>query len=162
MISQKRIRERITLHRDQQLARMICDGSAHLHAGNDRITRRSRSLARKGAHTRKGANIIKLVKSYVQGAVERDRAVQLLTERAILTCLVCRELLDADTAAPDRRLRSAPLLLLRWVGDNQQEFVRTEAQAYDGLKHIVAPEGCEDLVREIEAGAKVCTALLCF
>jgi len=102
---------------------------------------------------------MKLVQSSVQGAVERDRAVQLLTERAILTRLVCRELRDADIAAPDRRLRSALFLLLRWVGDNQQEFVRTEPQADDGLKHMVAPEGCESLVREIEAGAKVCNAL---
>lgn len=102
---------------------------------------------------------MRLVRSSTPGAVERDRAIQLLTERAILTRAVCRELLDGDIAAPDRRVHSALFLLLRWIDENQSAYVRVEPRADDGLAQLVVPEGCEDLVAEIKAGAEACKAL---
>ena len=56
---------------------------------------------------------MKMVHSSVPGAVERDQAIRLLTERATLTRMVCRELLDSDIGKPDRRPQTALFQLLR-------------------------------------------------
>ncbi len=91
--------------------------------------------------------------------MERDEAVRLLTERAILTRMVCRELADSDIRGSDRRPQTALFLLLRWIGENQSKHVHVEPRADDGLEQMVVPEGYAELVPEIEAGAKVCNAL---
>jgi hypothetical protein len=102
---------------------------------------------------------MRLVQSSELGAVERDQAIRLLTERAVLTRMVCRELLDSDIHGSDRRPQAALYSLLRWIDENQREHVRIEPQADDGLEHMVVPEGYAELVPELEAGAKVCKAL---
>jgi hypothetical protein len=102
---------------------------------------------------------MRMVRSSVPGAVERDQATRLLTERATLTRMVCRELLDSDIEMADRRPQVALLQLLRWFIDNIAAFVRVETRAGDGLDQMIVPEGCQELVAEIGAGAQVCNAL---
>ena len=102
---------------------------------------------------------MRLVRSSIPGAVERDQAIVLLTERAVLTRMVCHELRDADIDGNCRRPQIALFQLLRWVNENLGEFVRIEARADDGIDQMVVPAGCEQLVVEIRAGAQVCRAL---
>jgi hypothetical protein len=73
--------------------------------------------------------------------------------------VMCRELADSDLRGSDRRPHTALFLLLRWIGKHQSEYVRIEPCASDGLAHMVVPDGYEDLISEIEAGAQVCNAL---
>ena len=105
---------------------------------------------------------MKLVRSSVAGAVERDQAIRLLTERAVLTRMVCRELLESDLGGADRRPETALYQLLRWINDNQAAHIRVEAQADDGIDHMVVPDDYQDLVAEIRNGAQVCKALSLF
>jgi hypothetical protein len=42
-------------------------------------------------------NAIKLVRSSIAGHVERDQALHLLTQRALLTRIICRELLESKS-----------------------------------------------------------------
>jgi hypothetical protein len=102
---------------------------------------------------------MKMVRSSVPGAVERDQAIRLLTERATLTRMVCRELLDSDIGKSDRRPQTALFQLLRWIDENMGEYVQVEPRAYDGIEQMIVPEGYQELVAEIGAGAKVCNAL---
>jgi hypothetical protein len=53
----------------------------------------------------------RLVNSSKPGEVERDQAVRLLTERAVLTRALCRELLESDGSFSDRRSSTALVLL---------------------------------------------------
>jgi hypothetical protein len=82
-----------------------------------------------------------------------------LTERAVLTRMVCRELRDSDVESFDRRPITALHQLLKWVDENQRPHVRVEARADDGLESMVVPDGFEALSAEIKAGAEVCNAL---
>jgi hypothetical protein len=102
---------------------------------------------------------MRLVRSSEIGAVEQDQAIRLLAERATLTRMVCRELMDSDLCGSDRRPQTALFLLLRWIGETQRQFVRIEPRADDGLEHMIVPEGYAELVPEIEAGSQVCNAL---
>jgi hypothetical protein len=82
----------------------------------------------------------------------------LLAERAVLTRNVCRELLDCDDAPLTMRVRASLNLLLQWV---HQHYPKTTSEPYadDGLRKMVVPEGCENIMKEIRAGTKVCKAL---
>ena len=60
---------------------------------------------------------MRLVASSNPDAVARDQALHLLTERAVLTRAVCRELQDSVGDFGGRRPRTALALLLRWVQD---------------------------------------------
>lgn len=102
---------------------------------------------------------LKLVRSSLPGEVERDRDITLLTERAVLTRMVCRELADSDIGGYDRRPITALHQLLKWVFDNQRSHVHGEPRADDGLDCMVVPKGLEALFSEIKAGAEVCNAL---
>ena len=102
---------------------------------------------------------MKLVRSSLPGAVERDQAIGLLTERATLTRMVCRELLDSDIDKSDRRPQTALYQLLRWIDENMCEYVHVSARADDGIAQMIVPEGYQELAAEISAGAKVCNAL---
>jgi hypothetical protein len=102
---------------------------------------------------------MRLVHSSVPGAVERDQAIRLLTERATLTRMVCRELLDSYIDKPDQRPQTALFQLLRWVDENMGEYVHVSARADDGIEQMVVPDGYQGLFAEIGAGAKVCNAL---
>lgn len=100
-----------------------------------------------------------MVKSSKPGEVERDHAVRLLTERAVLTRSLCRELLDSEDRFDARRPRAALSLLLQWLGQNLPGSVRVEPHASDGIDIMVVPDDCRDLLREIEDGAQVGEAL---
>jgi hypothetical protein len=102
---------------------------------------------------------VRLVRSSVPGAVERDQTIRLLAERAVLTRMVCRELLDCDIRGGNRRSRTALFLLLRWIGENHPESVRVEPRATDGLDRMIVQEGFSDILQEITDGAQVCQAL---
>lgn len=102
---------------------------------------------------------MRLVRSSVPGAVERDAALRLLSERAILTRMLCRELLEAKEALPDRRVDTAFSMLLSWIAENFPESVRTEPHASDGLDRMTVPEEGRHLLAEIADGAQVGEAL---
>jgi len=99
-----------------------------------------------------------LVESSIPGAVERHQAINLLTERAVLTRLVCRELLDGAGNLPNRRAKAALFLLLQWIGGNLPECRRGEPYPADGIDQMVVPEGYQKLLEEIRSGAQVAQA----
>ena len=61
-----------------------------------------------------------LVNSSEPGAVDRDKAMRILLERAVLTTTVCRELVASEGDYAGKRPRVALNLLRRWVGDHYQ------------------------------------------
>lgn len=101
----------------------------------------------------------RLVNSSNPGDVDRDKAINLLTQRAILTRAVCHELLDSDSNFGDQRPQTALVLLLQWIAQHMPESVRFEPHASDGIDHMVVPDDCQDLLQEIRDGAEVCEAL---
>lgn len=107
----------------------------------------------------KGRLPLKLVRSSVTGAVPRDQAIALLAERAVLTRMVCRELLDTDISRYDRRPITALHQLLQWIAITHADLLQGEPCADDGLAAMAVPDGFEPLVAEITAGAEVCRAL---
>jgi hypothetical protein len=112
---------------------------------------------------------MRLVGSSNPGDVERDTAVRLLAERAVLTRAVCQELIDAGGGFADRRPCVALSFLLQWIEGKLPESlqVRTaagglyqrEPRASDGIDQMAVPAGCEDLLQEIRDGARVGDAL---
>jgi len=102
---------------------------------------------------------MRLVASSNPDDVVRDQALHLLTERAVLTRAVCRELLDSGGEFDGRRPDTALALLLGWVRGTFPQSVHIEPHARDGLDAMVVPEDCEDMLREIRDGAEVCEAL---
>ena len=102
---------------------------------------------------------MRLVASSETGAVDRDEALHLLTERALLTRTVCRELLDAQGSYGRRRPRTALLSLLIWVQENFPQSVVIEPHAGDGIDAMTVPEDCQELLQEIRDGANVCECL---
>jgi hypothetical protein len=105
---------------------------------------------------------MRLVHSSVPGAVQRDQAIHLLIERAVLTRLVCRELLDVADDLPNRRAKTALFLLLQWIGGNLPQYVRGEPYPMDGIDQMIVPDGCEKLLEEIRSGALVAQALFLY
>jgi len=112
---------------------------------------------------------MRLVGSSYPGDVERDTAVRLLAERAVLTRAVCRELLEAGGGFADRRPLVALAFLLRWIQENLPESLliqpavggpyQREPYPGDGMDRMVVPDGCQDLLEEIRDGAQVAQAL---
>src|SRR5258707_1248360 len=105
---------------------------------------------------------MRLVASSNPNDVGRDQALHLLTERAVLTRAVCRELLDSGGVFNGMRPFTALALLSRWVKDTFPETEPIGLAATDGLYEMVVPEGCEDMLREIQDGAEVCDRLIMF
>ena len=106
---------------------------------------------------------MRLVQSSVPGAVERDNAIHLLTERAVLTRMVCFELVDiVRRRSVDRRVHTALSLLLAWVHEKMPGSVRVEPHPADGINEMTIPAGYEKLVEEIRAGAQVGEALFMY
>ena len=106
---------------------------------------------------------MRLVESSEPGAVERDIAIHLLTERAVLTRMVCFELVDiVHRRSVDRRVHTALSLLLAWVHENMPGSVRVEPHPADGINEMTIPAGYEKLVEEIRAGAQVGEALFMY
>ena len=102
---------------------------------------------------------MKLVASSNPGAVERDEAIYLLTERALLTRTVCQELLGAKGDLHTRRPRVALGMLLIWIQEHFPESVFIEPHARDGLDAMAVPDDCQELMQEIRDGANVCESL---
>jgi hypothetical protein len=100
---------------------------------------------------------VRLVASSDPGAVDRDRAWWLLRERVVLTTAVCSELRRTGGSYTDWRPRAALDLLCRWIGERYEAEVQTHAG--DGLDDMLVPEGAEELMAELRAGAEVCEAL---
>lgn len=103
--------------------------------------------------------MLKLVESSQPNAVAQDAAIRHLTERAVLTRAVCRELFDAQPDFSTRRPCIALFLLLQWIRQNRPQFAGVEPYPADGLDAMPVPEGCRDLFQEVSAGAEVCHAL---
>lgn len=101
----------------------------------------------------------RLVDSSEPGAVERDHAVRLLTERAVLTRALCRELLDSNECFTDPRPSAALSLLLQWVVQNLPQSVHVEPHPSNGIDSMVVPDDYQELLREIRDGAQVGEAL---
>ena len=103
---------------------------------------------------------MRLVASSNPDDVGRDQALHLLTQRAVLTRSVCRELLDSGGVFNGMRPLTALALLSRWVKNTFPETEPLGLAVWDGLNDMVVPEGCEDLLREIQDGAEVCDRLV--
>lgn len=102
---------------------------------------------------------MRLVASSKPGAVERDGAIYLLTERAVLTRAVCRELQESAGDYGSRRPRAALTMLLQWIWAYFPKAVRVSPRALDGLDGMVVPDDCKSLLEEIRAGVLVCEDL---
>ena len=81
-----------------------------------------------------------------------DAAVRILTERAILTREVCQELHDVNGKFADRRPLVALSFLLHWIVRNLPDSFRVEPRPSDGIDRMVVPDGCQDLLQEIQYG----------
>lgn len=112
---------------------------------------------------------MQLVESSHPGDVERDTAVRLLAERAVLTRTICRELEESPGGFADRRPCVALGFLLHWIVEHLPESFQFRAAAgnvcqreprpSDGLDQMAVPAGCEVLLDEIRDGANVGDAL---
>jgi hypothetical protein len=100
----------------------------------------------------------RVVQSSVPGAVELDKALWLLTDRALMTRLVCHEV-DQVSSRVGRRPIAALEMLLKWVAQTYPDSVWVEPHARDALELMVVPEGAEELYEEIVDGAEVCEVL---
>lgn len=102
---------------------------------------------------------MELVASSDPSAVDRFKAVTLLLERAVLTRMVCRELIDKPEPEISRSSRAdAAMNLLRaWVASRLD--VPGDIKPSSAIEAMLVPEGCDDLIEEIRDGAKVCEAL---
>lgn len=102
---------------------------------------------------------MRLVASSYPGDVDRDAAIHWLTTRAVLTRNVCRELLESEGVFYSRRVDIAYGILIEWVEQYFPESFAGEAEANSGLDVMVAPDDCQELVKEIRDGAWVCACL---
>lgn len=102
---------------------------------------------------------MRMVRSSVPGATDRDHAIRLLTERAVLTRMVCRELKDGDGLGNDLRPQTALFILSRWIGDNLPDSVQVEPCPDDGIDQMSVPDGYAELVAQMKSGAQVGKAL---
>jgi hypothetical protein len=90
---------------------------------------------------------MRLVASSNPDDVSRDQALR------------CRELLDSGGVFNGMRPLTAIALLSRWVKRTFPEIEPLGGLAVSyGLDDMVVPEGCEDMLREIQDGAEVCEA----
>jgi len=102
---------------------------------------------------------MELVTSSDPSAVDRFKAAALLLERAVLTRMVCRELIDKPEPEISRSSRAdAAMNLLRaWIASRLA--VLGDIKPSSGIDAMLVPEGCADLIEEIREGAKVCEDL---
>ncbi|MBY0458898.1 MAG: hypothetical protein K2V38_16290 [Gemmataceae bacterium] len=110
-----------------------------------------------------------MVESSHLDGVTWDTAMRLLTERAVLTRAVCREVTEAGDGFGGRRQCIALSFLLRWIVENLPESLqyraasgnlcRDEPRASHGIDLMLVPDGCEGVLQEIRDGAEVGDAL---
>ena len=103
--------------------------------------------------------VIRLVASSDPSAVSRFEARQLLLQRAVLTRMVCRELMDKPEVMHCRSSRAdaALGLLMEWIYSQPQ--CPTSPHPSSGIDSMIVPDGCSELLEEILDGAVVCVAL---
>lgn len=102
---------------------------------------------------------MRLVASSVPDEVDRFEAIDLLVQRAVLTRLVCRELLDRTEGKFSRwRTGSALGFLMQWINALPDSDQYQGASA--GIDSMTVPGDCLHLVAEIRDGARVCDALV--
>jgi hypothetical protein len=102
---------------------------------------------------------MRLVASSDPSEVFRFEARQLLLRRAVLTRMVCRELIEKPEAKRCRSSRAdaALDLLMAWI--NSQPQCPISPRPSSGIDSMVVPDGCAELLEEIRDGAAVCDAL---
>ena len=101
----------------------------------------------------------KIVYSSTPGAIERDEAINLLTMRAVLTRMVCREASECNGKFLYRRTGTALGLLGRWLADNWPAEDYLLGQRYSTLNPAFVPDDCQDLAEEIIDGGLVCDGI---
>ena len=100
--------------------------------------------------------MIKIVYSTTPGAVERDEAIRLLTMRAVMTRMVCREASECNGKFLHSRPGASLWLLGQWLVDNWPEEEYLWGQRYSTLNPTLVPDDCRDLADEIIDGGLVC------
>ena len=105
---------------------------------------------------------MKLVASSNPSDVDRCEAIGLLVQRAVLTRMVCQELIDRTNNEFNCRWRADTALgfLMEWISlltGSEEVFSAT-----DGIDLMSIPDDCLHLIDEIRDGARVCDALAMF
>ena len=102
---------------------------------------------------------MRLVASSDPTEVTRFEARELLFQRAVLTRMVCRELLDKPEAELCRSSRADSALgfLMQWIYSQPQ--CPADPKPSSGIDTMIVPDGCLELLEEIRDGAVVCDAL---
>lgn len=102
--------------------------------------------------------VIRLVASSDPSEVPRFEARQLLLERAVLTRMVCRELIEKPEGKLGRSCRADAALgfLMRWICSQPQ--CPTSPRPSSGIDSMSVPDGSSELLEEIRDGAAVCDA----
>lgn len=103
---------------------------------------------------------MRLVESSTPGAVERDQALHLLSERAVLTRAVCHELREDKGDSFATRPVSALYILCRWIEENCANGRYCSGYGDEFLDEMTVPADCEALLQEIRDGAAVANDLL--
>lgn len=101
---------------------------------------------------------MRLVTSSDPSEVDRFEAIDLLVQRAVLTRLVCRELVERRDGKFSRwRTDIALRFLMQWISSlpGPEKFLHP----WSRLDTMLAPNDCLHLVDEIRDGARVCDAL---
>lgn len=103
---------------------------------------------------------MELAASSALGEVDRYAAINMLLQRAVLTRLVCQELItkNSDGEFCGWRANIALGFLMQWIKSlpgSGQYF-----HASFGIDSMTVPEDCLHLIDEIRDGAEVCDSLL--
>jgi hypothetical protein len=102
---------------------------------------------------------MRLVASSDPSAVSRFEARELLLQRAVLTRMVCRELIEKPEAKRclSSRADAALGFLMGWIY-SQPRCPSDPSPSY-GIDSMVVPDGCSELLEEIRDGSAACDAL---
>mgnify|MGYP003488483151 CR=1 FL=1 len=101
---------------------------------------------------------MRLVASSNPNKVDRFEAIDLLVQRAILTRLVCRELMNRTDEGFSRWRTDCSLsFLMQWIKSSLEpgEYFSPSF----GIDAMTVPDDCLHLIDEIRDGARVCEAL---
>lgn len=101
---------------------------------------------------------MKLVASSNPSLVDRFEAIGLLTQRSVLTRLVCSELANRTDGRVNRwRADTALSFLVTWIASlpDSGSYPRPSS----GIETMIVPDDCGALADEIRDGALVCDAL---
>lgn len=102
---------------------------------------------------------MKLAASSLPGDMDRYTAIDRLIQRAVLTRMVCQELLERPVAPFNRgRVDGALGFLMTWLNSFPETI--HSSRASDGIDAMAVPDDCRQLWEEIRDGSKVCDGLL--